>query len=269
MKKIKNFIFYKLSDIINSKLIYLPFPVSFYSLIDLFSLKSQGLGWGANTIQNEIKACLSLLKTKPKIFIDIGAHKGLYTEGILNEVKSIEAHIFEPSKLNYDILKDKFSFSSSLNINRFALSKSTTKAKLYSNNPGSTFCSLTKRRLDHFDLEMNNEEEVNLIRFDEYWEKDNEIIDYVKIDVEGHELDVLEGFGNLIFKTKLIQFEFGGCNIDTRTYFQDFWYFFLEKNFIIYRITPRGLLRIHSYNENYECFKATNYIALNRSFLDF
>ena len=88
----------------------------------------------------------------------------------------------------------------------------------------------------------------------------------MNLDVEGHELDVLEGFGKLILKTKLIQFEFGGCNIDTRTYFQDFWYFFLERNFIIYRITPRGFLRIRSYKEKYEFFQTTNYIALNKSF---
>ena len=48
----------------------------------------------------------------------------------------------------------------------------------------------------------------NLMRFDNYWDE-NKYIDFVKIDVEGHELEVLEGFGNLIKITKLIQFEFG------------------------------------------------------------
>ena len=79
---------------------------------------------------------------------------------------------------------------------------------------------------------MNFEEQVSLIRFDEYWKNQDQLIDYVKIDVEGHELDVLEGFGELINKIKLIQFEFGGCNIiDTELFFQDFWYFFKKKNF--------------------------------------
>ena len=68
---------------------------------------------------------------------------------------------------------------------------------------------------------MNEIEEVNLMRFDNYWDE-NKYIDFVKIDVEGHELEVLEGFGNLIKITKLIQFEFGGCNIDTRTFFKIF-----------------------------------------------
>ena len=50
----------------------------------------------------------------------------------------------------------------------------------------------------------------------------------MKIDVEGHELDVLKGFGELIKKVRLIQFEFGGTNIDSKTYLRDFWEFFFE-----------------------------------------
>ena len=97
-------------------------------------------------------------------------------------------------------------------------------------------------------------------------EDKNSILDYVKIDVEGHELDVLEGFGDLIKNVRLIQFEFGGCNIDTRTFFQDFWYYFTEKDFLIFRVTPRGPLLIKNYTEKDEFFLTTNYIALNKNF---
>ena len=88
----------------------------------------------------------------------------------------------------------------------------------------------------------------------------------MKIDVEGHELDVLKGFGDLIVKTKLVQFEFGGTNIDTRTFFQDFWYFFTKKNFRIYRISPKGKILINKYDEKHEYFLTTNYIAVNNRF---
>ena len=115
--------------------------------------------------------------------------------------------------------------------NMSAIKSKNTKPELYYDYSGSGLASLTKRRLDHFGIEMSNKEEVSIIRFDHYWSKNDLIIDYVKIDVEGHELDVLKGFGKIINKVKLIQFEFGGCNIDTRTYFQDFWYFFSERKF--------------------------------------
>lgn len=112
---------------------------------------------------------------------------------------------------------------------------------------------------------MNFKEQVSLIRFDEYWKNKDQLIDYVKIDVEGHELDVLEGFGELINKIKLIQFEFGGCNIDTRTFFQDFWYFFQEKEFLLYRISPRGCRQIKFYTPREENFITSNYIAVNQN----
>jgi hypothetical protein len=105
------------------------------------------------------------------------------------------------------------------------------------------------------------------MRFDEYWEThlNKGLIDIVKIDVEGHELSVLKGFGQAILHTKIIQFEFGGCNIDTRTYFQDFWYFFKERNFSLYIITPLGLSKIEKYIESLEFFSTTNYFAVNQS----
>ena len=67
-----------------NKCLSLSIPIRIYSLIDLYSSSAQGLGWGSATIKQEVNACLSLLRTKPKIFIDIGANKGLYTQGVLN-----------------------------------------------------------------------------------------------------------------------------------------------------------------------------------------
>ena len=91
---------------------------------------------------------------------------------------------------------------------------------------------------------------------------------YIKIDVEGHELDVLRGAQKIVAKTKLIQFEFGGCNIDTRTFFQDFYYFFKQADFKLFRITPKGLFQIKEYLEEDEYFATTNYLAVNARLVD-
>jgi hypothetical protein len=141
---------------------------------------------------------------------------------------------------------------------------------LYSNEYGSGLGSLTKRRLKHFGLDFQVEEKIQLIRFDEYYKQklDNKIIDLLKIHVEGYELDVLDGVGNSINNIKIIQFEFGGCNIDTKTYFQDFWYFFEKNNFQIFRITPFGNYEIKKYKEEYERFQTTNYFCINRNLID-
>jgi len=93
-------------------------------------------------------------------------------------------------------------------------------------------------------------------------------IHLLKIDIEGHELDALAGARRMFDKKSIdiVTFEFGGCNIDTRTFFQDFWYFFSEINMKIFRITPSGYLHpIESYKEIHEQFRTINFIAISNT----
>lgn len=237
--------------------------------LETFCSLNQGKGWGTSTIESEINCCLKLLGDSPKFIIDVGANKGEYTKKILSLFPEATYFLFEPSSINLDILCSKFENYKNVFCSSYALSNINSKEKLYTNQFGSGLASLIKRRLDHFNIYMDLEENVDVIRFDDFLKFDDipkqlpKIIDYVKIDVEGNEMKVLEGFGNIIKNIKLIQFEFGGCNIDTRTYFQDFWYFFKENNFSLYIISPQGPVKIDYYNESYEYFSTTNYIALN------
>ena len=90
-------------------------------------------------------------------------------------------------------------------------------------------------------------------------------ISLCKLDIEGHELSVLNSMKKIFYKFNVIQFEFGGCNIDTRTYFKDYW-LTLKDNFLIYRICPNGLLLIQEYSEIEERFNLTNYLAINKEY---
>jgi hypothetical protein len=65
-------------------------------------------------------------------------------------------------------------------------------------------------------------------------------------------------------KIDMLSFEFGSCNLDSRTYFQDIFYFLKQYQMgDIFRITPSGYLSpIHEYQEVYERFWTTNFIAL-------
>jgi FkbM family methyltransferase len=227
----------------------------------------QGKGYGTNTLEQEFKLLHSFVKDKPKLVIDIGGNIGDYSEIIRSYYPLAEIHIFEPSSKNISFLKSRFSQHESINVVPAGVSNVSGSGLLYSDKPGSAGSSLTKRRLEHFDRPFDVVEKVTTIRFADYWE--NELkrrpIDLVKIDVEGHELDVLQGFGQALTAVKALQFEFGGCNIDTHTYFQDFWYFFKDHNFDIYRITPLGVQRIAVYSESDEFFRTTNFIAVNQN----
>ena len=203
----------------------------------------------------------------PKLFVDIGGNVGNYSLEIRKYFPNVNIHIFEPQKINIIILENKFIYDTKIKINKNALSDCETKMILYSNTLGSGLASLSKRNLDHFNINFDLTEEVSVIRFEDYWKSTlgSQIIDFVKIDVEGHELNVLNGFGDAINFCKLIQFEFGGCNIDTRTFFHDFYIFFKNNKFEIYRLTPIGLQLIENYSEFDESFITTNFLCVKNN----
>ena len=118
-------------------------------------------------------------------------------------------------------------------------------------------------------IDFKESENVEIKSLNNYCKNSN--IDYInllKMDVEGHELDVLQGGQELFAKNAIdiATFEFGGCNIDSRTFFQDFWYFFKGYDMEIYRILPREkLYKIKEYKETNEQFITTNYLAIHKN----
>jgi FkbM family methyltransferase len=226
----------------------------------------QGKGYGTATIVEEVKLALQQLKKPPLLAVDIGGNVGDYTAELRGRNPHLEIHTFEPSSINVAKLKKRFIGDLHVKIVPLAVSSATGAATLFSNKPGSGLASLTRRRLEHYDIKFNFKEAVHTIRFEEYWagELGKRHVDIVKIDVEGHELAALHGFGAAMKETSIVQFEFGGTNIDARTFFQDFWYFFRENDFDVFRITPSGLAKIELYRETCECFSISNYIAVNR-----
>lgn len=228
-----------------------------------------GRGWGSHTISQEVnqlkESCTFILNDDVNLCVDVGANKGDYTSELMRAFPNSEIHLFEPSSTNIDFLHTRFDKLDRVKINGLGLSDRDRDTLLYSESPGSGLSSLTKRNLDHFNIRFDHSEKCRVIKFQSYWKSElqEKRVDFAKLDVEGHELDVLIGFGKALQFTKLIQFEFGGCNIDTRTYFRDFWSFFSDQKFKVYRMTPFGLSLISRYQESDENFSTTNFLAKN------
>ena len=110
------------------------------------------------------------------------------------------------------------------------------------------------------------QEIVNIQTLDKYCKQNNiENIDLLKMDVEGHELDVLRGGGRFLrsHEASTISFEVGPCNIDSHTYFKDYYYFINEiGGYKLFRITPSGyFIQIKNYREMYEQFQTSIFVA--------
>ncbi|GAB1393990.1 hypothetical protein MASR1M60_21540 [Rhodocyclaceae bacterium] len=237
-----------------------------------YSANILGKNWGADTTGFEVAIIRTVFSAiapniKPRVIIDIGANVGDYTNALLETFDECEIHAFEPNIVNLDRLKERFSGNSSVSIVPYGASDTTGDGILWSCEPGSALASLAKRNLDHYGVPFNIEEHIKLVRFEDYWltTLNSAPIDIAKIDVEGHELAVLKGFGKALKNTRVVQFEFSSGNIESRTFFQDFWYLLSAHGFNIFRITPLGLMKIDKYKYDLEFFTLANYIAINTS----
>jgi hypothetical protein len=82
--------------------------------------------------------------------------------------------------------------------------------------------------------------------------------------VEGHELAVLNGALKMFERDAIdrVSFEFGGCNLDSRTFVRDFVEFFESRDMKLARVTAAGkLYPIARYEEGLEQFRTTCFLA--------
>lgn len=242
-------------------------PVKTLAMLELIFQKSLGKGISLSLV-NEINSVRKFLKEDVDVIFDIGANYGNYTDELLKHYPKAKYFLFEPGKVPYQHLLNKFKDFPNIKIFNNAVSDKNSTQPLYYDKKGSGLASLTKRKLDHFDIKFDEFEEVELISlntlFKDNFDNNSFKVNFCKIDIEGHELTVLQSIKKNYEKFSLIQFEFGGCNIDSRTYFQDFWYL-LKDNFDIYRIGPSGPILIEKYSEVDESFVMTNYLAVNKN----
>jgi FkbM family methyltransferase len=236
-------------------------------------LRLMGIGSGTAAARSGEKVLADLLNGLPQTdrklcIFDVGANKGQFLSLMLDNLTRTEfsIHSFEPAKSTFSLLNQKHGNSPGVILNHMALAAEPGELKLYYDAPGSGLASLTKRQLDHLDIEFEQSETVTVSTVEAYREKNNiKTIDLLKIDVEGHELDVLSG-ARPAFEAgdiRMTSFEFGGCNIDTRTFLRDFFIFFKRYEMVLYRITPSGFLyKLTEYRETLEQFRTSNFIAV-------
>lgn len=232
----------------------------------------QGIGAGANfEISGErflIKSVVNSPRDSPCVVFDVGANVGEFSTEVLHRRGSgkLELHAFEPTNGAFAQLRAALAPRAGLYLNQCALGQRRGEVPIYFDAPASGLASLTRRNLSFRDMEMSHQETVRVRTLDDYCDEMRVAgMDLLKIDVEGHELDVLLGAEMMLQKRAIrrVMWEFGGANLDTRTNFRDFWQVFGNYGFgKIYRLVPPGHLhRIQSYDEALEQYTTTNYVA--------
>ena len=201
------------------------------------------------------KKIINFLKNKnlnyfPTVF-DVGAHKGESINLFLSNFKVDKIISFEASPVNFfllkkkeKLLKKKFNKSKILleNIaigsakknvilNQFKESSSTTISEINKNS------SYFKKKFKFLNFFKNNEIfypiEIETENLDTYMENNNiNFIDFLKIDTEGYENEILLGLKQKLSKVKIVMFEHHYDNMINKNYtFRDINKILIKNNF--------------------------------------
>lgn len=197
------------------------------------------------------------------VIFDVGANVGVYTAAALNRFPAATIYSIEPSPTAFRTLQDLAArYPGRCRPFNLGLSDRFGDATLHTDKPGSTLASLHDRQIREFQ-DSGLGETVSLTTLDGFC-ADNGLdrIHFLKIDVEGHEIAVLDGARGLLDRRSIdfIQFEFGGCNLDSRTFLRDFWG--RLDGFAMCKIVKDGLYRLSSYSEFDEIFAYQNFLAI-------
>lgn len=126
------------------------------------------------------------------VVVDVGANIGIYTRYLANRTGARGAvHAFEPSRVNFKRLQDNVCSATTVTIVEAAVGDHSGTAELFLSN---------KTNVDHrlFDSgEERRRVEVPLVCLDDYFPTGSKV-DFIKIDVQGHEYSVLLGAHRLL-----------------------------------------------------------------------
>ena len=202
-----------------------------------------------------------------KTVFDVGSFTGQWALNALRINPGMELHCFEPSQKSFRLLKNR-GLGNNVTCNPFGLGSKSRQAPFFVYDELSEGNSLYRRRgIENIvggDLRVKSEM-VEIQTLDGYCrEKNVHEIDFLKIDVEGHEFAVVEGAQNLFEREgiKTIQFEYGGTYIDSGALLRDFFDFFRETNYLIFLLYPQSLRRVPQYDQRLENFQYKNFVVV-------
>jgi len=212
-----------------------------------------------------------LLDKEQPVMFDVGANVGDYSNALYATFPKAQIVAFEPVPRTFEVLRATLA-KTTVKCCSIGLSDVEGEAVIYDYEQmiGSEHASLFPGVLKELHrAETIKETNVPLITLDAYCCAESILaIDFLKIDTEGNELNVLKGSRAMIQKNAIraIQFEFTQLNVVSRVFLKDF--YDILRGYSFYRLLPHALLPLGSYSYRNEIFDFQNILALNDAFID-
>lgn len=184
-------------------------------------------------------------KEELKVFDSLKGVRVVFDVGARDDVDylilkpNIELHAFEPSNEWFADLKRNVGETKNVYLNNFALGN---EEGIFKYNVGGQSIGA---KIDDPGIPTPDEIRVEVRRLDNYIKEHNiKQIDFLKMDVEGYEPQVIEGLGEMIKICRYIQYEQGKNSSKT-----DFERLLPEDEFTLYYIGYRNVLGVRKGEE--------------------
>ncbi|MDJ0800991.1 MAG: FkbM family methyltransferase [Calothrix sp. MO_167.B12] len=157
--------------------------------------------WGIS-LETDLER-LGTSKTSVKTIIDGGANVGNFSTKCSRLFPEAKIYAFEPVSLTFAKLKQNMNTNNCIHTCNLALSNNAGKKtiNLYDN---SEINSLENDSPELIFGKIISQEEIQCVTLDEFSKANNlQVIDLVKLDLEGHELAAIEGMKTLLHEKRV------------------------------------------------------------------
>jgi len=206
-----------------------------------------------STTNGEYKFFMNI-KDNINVIFDVGCQSNSEYINFIGDV-----HYFDPNKNFIEELKKIKNLNKNAYFNNFGLGNNNDKFYYY-----PKYESFYNRINSCFVSDDSNKILLEVKKGKDYV-IDNNIknIDFLKIDTEGYEFNVLKGFEDTLENVKIIQFEYGGTYLDNNTKLIDVVNYLREKGFYKFAyLTEYGTENITDFNDHYQY---CNIVCINKN----
>ena len=189
---------------------------------------------------------LESLASEPVLTVfDVGANIGDWSDTALKNFPNATIHAFELVASIFEHLNTKSFQNQHLKANNIGLSAQPGSVN-YKDYGVHTTVNTILEKVDYHDAKLPfTIKQANLTTGDIYCRENNiKSIDFLKIDVEGAEYLVLQGFEAMLKnkEIKVIQFEYGYANGDANFLMKDFFNYLTSYGYLIGPLKPNGVI---------------------------
>lgn len=207
----------------------------------------------------------SNVKNTHPVFFDVGANVGALTTQLLETFPTATVHAFEPHPQTFLQLERAVMPRGRVHCRGVALGREPGHITLYdrADYRGSAHASvyaevisdIHRKELTAVEVQVDTLDNAAAIAGIDY-------IDYLKIDTEGHEFEVLSGGSRLLREGRIgyVHFEFNEMNVVSKVFLRDFRKLLVGYEF--FRLLPHGLLPLDTTVVTTEIFGYQNILAI-------